>query len=532
MKNLFRKLWLVVIGAVIVPIILYAVYEVSSLSDHEQQIQESYDRQLESILFSVNLYTEDRVGSMATWLENKWRQNLDSFPIGEQANLYPYVAQTWLVKLHDQLPEKVYVSPDTTSQTEQAVLFKTFTEFVRSLPTDQVGKLVNYRKNGFRKIEALGKVPENGREMHAWAFVPLIQDEPYLCVIFFHTQQLLEQVVIPKLQDVGRQDFSLSLKKIGADSPVFAFDNYDGYDLQTRNLWLLKDYNVTISLPVLTISDMVNDRVARNLIALLLLLAVLLLGMFLIYRNIQKEMAFAQAKAEFVSNVSHEIRTPLALISMFGETLLLGRVPTEKRKQEYYEIICKETARLTNIVNRILNFSKMEAGKKEFEMVHHDLTTLVSEVVNTYSYHLESNQFACITQYSETALPILADQEAITETVVNLIDNAMKYSPNEKEITITTRLKQQRALFEIADKGIGMTHEQAKHIFDKFYRAPQGNIHNTKGAGLGLSIVKQIVALHKGEITVESTPGKGSKFVLSFPLLPMQASLPAQSASG
>jgi two-component system phosphate regulon sensor histidine kinase PhoR len=224
----------------------------------------------------------------------------------------------------------------------------------------------------------------------------------------------------------------------------------------------------------------------------------------------------AQTKSDFVSNVSHEIRTPLALISMFAETLMLDRVPNAEKRKEYEKIIFKETHRLTNIVNKILNFSQIEAGNRRYSFSKFDLNDLVYEITHDYEFHLERNGFTHEIKYIESTLPILADKEAIYEALVNLLDNAMKYSDDTRHISINTGMNESGVFVEISDQGIGISPNEVKQIFDKFYRVTDGDVHTRKGAGLGLSLVHHIMDAHKGDIEVESTKDYGSTFRLVF----------------
>jgi two-component system phosphate regulon sensor histidine kinase PhoR len=201
---------------------------------------------------------------------------------------------------------------------------------------------------------------------------------------------------------------------------------------------------------------------------------------------------------------------------MFSETLEMGRVKTEEKKKEYYNIISHETARLSRIVNRILNFSQMEAGKRKYNFVLVQLNEIIEEVFNTYKFHLQNKGFKFTSQPDENIPSIYADKEAVSEAIINIIDNAVKYSRDKKEVDLSTGMMGELVYVKIKDYGIGISSQDQKKIFDKFFRVSSGPVHNTKGTGLGLSLVKQIMDAHKGEITLHSTPGVGSSFILKF----------------
>jgi signal transduction histidine kinase len=229
-------------------------------------------------------------------------------------------------------------------------------------------------------------------------------------------------------------------------------------------------------------------------------------------------MALARLKSDFVSNVSHELRTPLALIRLYAETLELGRITTQDKKDQYYRIIRKESERLTALINNILDFSRIEAGRKEYEFRETNIAELVRNTLDSYRYQIEQQGFELEENIDPTIPPLKVDREAIARALVNLINNALKYSGDEKFLGVKLYRDNGLVRLEVVDHGIGIDrHDQAK-IFEKFYRAGDPLVHNTKGSGLGLSLVRHISQAHGGDIAVESTPGRGSKFILSLPI--------------
>jgi two-component system phosphate regulon sensor histidine kinase PhoR len=228
-------------------------------------------------------------------------------------------------------------------------------------------------------------------------------------------------------------------------------------------------------------------------------------------------MYLAQAKSEFVSNVSHEIRTPLSLISMYAETLEMNRVPEEK-KREYHHVIAAEAGRLSGIVNRILNFSRIQANKKTYQQKPIQLNDLVDSVLDSYIFHLKDKGFTYEIKKTSNLGLINGDPESITEAIMNLVDNGMKYSGQRKHISIQTGTEGKFSYVEVKDEGIGIPKKYQAEIFDQFYRAPTGDLHATKGSGLGLTLVKKTMDAHRGKIKVESALGRGSSFKLYFPI--------------
>jgi two-component system phosphate regulon sensor histidine kinase PhoR len=178
----------------------------------------------------------------------------------------------------------------------------------------------------------------------------------------------------------------------------------------------------------------------------------------------------------------------------------------------------KESGRLTGIVNKILTFSQMESGRKVFRKDSLDLNEIVQEVVSNYEFHLESKGFKYNLSVCSEKLPISGDKEALEEVLINLLDNAIKYSKDHKEIDIKTKTSDNKAIMLVIDKGIGIPRADQDQVFEKFFRVSVGDLAQSKGTGLGLSLVKEIVEEHQGEIRLESEVGKGSIFMIIIPL--------------
>lgn len=334
-------------------------------------------------------------------------------------------------------------------------------------------------------------------------------------------ETFIQEVIGPRLQIVARDQFILSTFRSGTSNPLYSTLQSDTVtvhnELLTRNIWLFPNYQIGIRTKGTSLQDVIWERTSTNLFLLILLDVVLIGAVVLVFRSVSKEVRLAQNKSDFVSNVSHEIRTPLALISMFSETLEMGRITSEEKKMEYYRIIRKETQRLTGIVNRILNFSQTEANKKAFHPEVLIANREIKDILATYEFHLSNKGFA-YEFIEDSDIRVRADKEAFVESVINLIDNAMKYSAGTKRIEISLTAKAGYCLVRVKDEGVGISPSDMKHIFEKFYRVSSGNLAKTGGTGLGLSLVKQLMEAQQGHITVTSEVGRGSTFTLHFPL--------------
>ena len=241
-------------------------------------------------------------------------------------------------------------------------------------------------------------------------------------------------------------------------------------------------------------------------------------GVYMAYRNMSREMNLARLKSDFVANVSHELRTPLALIRLYAETLELGRLTAKEKYQEYFRIIREESERLSALINNILDFSRIEAGRKEYEFKETDLGELVRTTLEAYRFQIEQNGFAFEEKIAADIPPVNVDREAIARSLLNLVNNALKYSKDHKYIGVSLYRSNGSVKLEVADHGIGIAPAEQEKIFEKFYRCGDPLVHNTKGSGLGLSLVRHIAQAHGGNVSVESTPLSGSKFTIALPI--------------
>jgi signal transduction histidine kinase len=216
--------------------------------------------------------------------------------------------------------------------------------------------------------------------------------------------------------------------------------------------------------------------------------------------------------------VSHDLRTPLALIRLYAETLELGRVPSPEREQTYHRTIRIESERLTALIDNILDFSRLEAGRKEYEFRPTDLAELVSATLASYRAQIDELGFDFDVSI-DSGLPLVSvDRDAIARSLVNLVTNALKYSDRERFLRVRLYETGGVIKLEVADHGIGIARSEQSKIFEKFYRTGDPLVHTTKGSGLGLSLVRHVAHAHGGEVSVDSTVGRGSTFTLSLPV--------------
>jgi len=305
-------------------------------------------------------------------------------------------------------------------------------------------------------------------------------------------------------------------------TPWVTSANWDGGKMEMERTFtdVLPGLSLAIKYRGTTVADIGSKFLRYNYIVLAALSLLMIGGIWLTYRNVYKEMTLAKLKSDFVANVSHELRTPLALIRLYAETLELGRLTTKEKYQEYFRIIREESERLTALINNILDFSRIEAGRKEYEFRETNLADLVRTTLDSYRFQIEQHGFAFEEKISSDIPPVIVDREAIARSLLNLVNNALKYSKDQKYIGVSLYRQNSRVNLEVQDHGIGIQKDEQEKIFEKFYRCGDPLVHNIKGSGLGLSLVRHIARAHGGEVLVESAPEKGSKFTIALPLGP------------
>jgi signal transduction histidine kinase len=316
---------------------------------------------------------------------------------------------------------------------------------------------------------------------------------------------------------------------------VFSTQPVKGQDDESW-IWmpLYSDWRLAIRSSHLTPAQWAAWNFKLNLTLSILMTVALLSGIILALRAAQRraaqrQMRLSQMKTDFVSNVSHELRTPLASIRVFGEFLKMGRVSDDEKIREYGEYIETESRRLTQLVNNILDFSRIESGRKTYDFEPVNPSELVHSTLKTFDVQLKQRGFSVHVKEPESPLPaVMVDSESIAQALINLLDNAVKYSGAAHEIEVELERERGFVAIHVRDHGIGLSREDQRKVFEKFYRVCTGLVHESRGSGLGLSLVKHIVEAHKGRVAVESEPGSGSTFSI---LLPVKVGVVEQSSA-
>jgi two-component system phosphate regulon sensor histidine kinase PhoR len=252
---------------------------------------------------------------------------------------------------------------------------------------------------------------------------------------------------------------------------------------------------------------------------------VIVVGAIAIVLVAEKERKISALKSEFVANVSHELKTPLALVRMFAEMLQSGRVASEAKKQEYLDIIVRESERLSALIENVLDFARLERGRGSYEFIEGDVGDAVTRAANVYRYRAEREGVKLVLDV-EPALPrARIDERAIQLAVINLVDNALKYAPGGETITVRACGHEGGVKVAVGDQGPGVPPEDRQRIFERFVRLPGSREEKAgekgrspvRGSGIGLALVKHIAESHGGRAWVESELGRGSTFTFTIP---------------
>jgi signal transduction histidine kinase len=250
-------------------------------------------------------------------------------------------------------------------------------------------------------------------------------------------------------------------------------------------------------------------------------------GLFSAWRAFNRQQELAEMKSNFVSSVSHELRAPIASVRLMAESLERGKIAEAPKQQGYFRFIGQECRRLSSLIENVLDFSRIEQGRKQYEFEPTDLIALLQQTVKLMEVYGFEKQVSIVLklpdhQPSTFDYQLSLDGRAIQQALINLLDNAIKHSPNGEAVTVELNALQkpngQSVHISVQDSGTGIPAEEHEKIFERFYRLGSELRRETQGVGIGLSIVKHIVEAHGGRVLVQSAPGKGSRFTIELPI--------------
>jgi two-component system phosphate regulon sensor histidine kinase PhoR len=271
---------------------------------------------------------------------------------------------------------------------------------------------------------------------------------------------------------------------------------------------------LTVGILILVYGSVARDYVFGGLI--LALVTTTIIGTAATLAVLYREAQVARLQTDFVNKVSHDLRTPLTSIRMFVETLQLGRIPDPARQSEALEIIADETARLSALINRLLDWARMESGRRSYDLRRQPVGPMIDAALEAFGPQLLLQPAEMTRTVPPELPPVWADREAITEALLNLLNNAHKYTGDDKRIEVSARSEDGMVVIEVGDNGPGIAQREQKRVFDKFYRGTDPLQRSIEGTGLGLAMVKHIAAGHGGRVSVESELGKGARFRIAL----------------
>jgi two-component system phosphate regulon sensor histidine kinase PhoR len=247
-----------------------------------------------------------------------------------------------------------------------------------------------------------------------------------------------------------------------------------------------------------------------------LILVALVAGVVLLIRDVSRDQQLNRLRTDLVSGVSHELKTPLTLIRLYAETLSEDREVPDGERRRYYEIITRASERLTHLVEKVLDFSRIERGRTTYDLTEGDIGPVVARTVEIYGQHLRRRGFTITATLAREMPQIRFDAEAVAGAVLNLLENAAKYSGDSRSIEARLFTNEEHVIVEVEDHGVGIAAEEQGLVFEQFYRS--GRKGSTGGYGLGLYLVRHVMEEHAGHIELDSEPGRGARFRLVFPV--------------
>ncbi len=520
------RIILIVIVGLLIPIGSFSVYQLARQKRDEKLIRSIYERQLSSILFSVNQHSWDVFESWNTVLRAIVRTSPESDGF---RNVIPQI-RTFLKNnrslaaavLQQSSGTGTIILDSTHREVSKLNALSTYAFDLLNADTSGIQKAIHRARNGYVRPLST-EIPVDSTPFHMLVF-PLVLEQhwtsskPAMIGLIVDDALFATSVVARKFDEMNDGSFAFAVSDRRRNTLRYSSEDTSLRYEKNEASWLLPHLDLMVRLHGATLDELSRRRNRIELFLLITVNAILLLGIAFLVKSVFTEMSLAQQKSDFVANVSHELRTPLSLISMHVETLEMGRVSDDTKRRHYYRVILGETRRLAQLVNNILDFFRIESHRKEYHLQPISLDVLIENTLEMYRFHLQKKGIELHEDISPEVPEVMADPDAISLAIVNLLDNAVKFSGEAKRIDLSIGADSTEVVLAIRDFGIGIPLDKHSKIFDKFYRVESSLVHATKGSGLGLSLVKHIMEQHHGRITFTSKPGKGSTFRLHFPI--------------
>ncbi len=317
---------------------------------------------------------------------------------------------------------------------------------------------------------------------------------------------------------------ALGLTTLGADSDVAVTvvgpdDHHSPFDIRVRRPLARAPQWSIVAYPhdPAALKRRQSEDTRRGIGIVLVSLVALSIGAVLSARLVRRELHAARLKSDFAANVSHELRSPITQIRLKAEALQLGLAETPEAQARHYDVIVREAERLSRMVDNMLDFAAIEGGQKRYHLRAGDLAVTVHNVVESAHVGMETRAMTIEESYPEDLPPVWHCPEAVAQAIVNLLSNAAKYGQDAGWIGVVVRAEAAGVAVEVSDRGIGIHHDELHAVFEQYYRSHDPAARRRKGTGIGLTIVKYIMESHGGSVSIRSTLGVGTTFVLHFP---------------
>lgn len=521
-----RKLvWLGVAG-IFIPLVVLLVLQFRWLSTLERTSTLAHYTSLDAFLIEVSSSTEELAPLAQQLLEvppSAFSTGKEAVAIAHfRANASPLFRAAFLYWLDGDRPTRWlvrgsdhFVEADT--QTNQWIALTTgHLKLLRekAVPLDEPELWVDERDPSHRmmllaRTDVTGQVVGvAGVEIDERAFVDQVLPARVQAALASNfTEDVRKDLAVSVRSEDGEELFSSCDEPKGHDERVIPFP------------FVFKDWRLSVKNREFTPQQLARFNFHLNVAGGLAVVAVLVAGIVLMLRGAQRELRLSQMKSDFVSNVSHELKTPLASIRLFGELLRSGRVASPEKVREYGSLIETEGRRLSQLITNILDFSRIESARRPYAREPVDLGALVKDTLERFEVAVKHQGFTI--DFRPPAKPVVTrgDAGALGQAVFNLVDNALKYSKDDRRLEVELSCDGAEGMLVVRDHGVGIPKDEQEKIFDRFHRVSTGLVHEVRGSGLGLSIVKQVVEAHRGRIEVQSEVGKGSAFTVYLPCL-------------
>jgi len=508
-----KKIFVFFLILLIFPLLSYTFYYLYTKEDESKIIRSAYESQLQSVLFSLNQYYWDKIRfvyeSFASYSGKPYF--IDSLLLSENESFHRLLERETFV-------DNCFLtnSNNLIDCKKRLEIVDLNHEIIQFIDTNQEELLKNQFQSKKGYIKPLTVFSKDSLFYLIYPNIPL---ENYL-VLSVSFREFVSELIVKKIEQMSSNGFIFLLKN---DNDILYSINgliNEDYFEYSEELWIYPQYKIWVKAKGITLLDLLEKARKERNAALILLNVFLIGGSIWLFSIVLKEKKLVKMKTDFVANVSHELKTPLSLIKMYAETLDMNRVLNEDKKKKYYQIIIRESERLSKLISNLLNFSKIQSGKKKYYFESLNIGFLIENFIDDYGVSLKQKGFEIvyINELHGNAF-IFGEKESLIQSFLNLIDNAVKYSGSNRKIIIRLTNVNEYVHINIQDFGIGIENNEQKKIFIQFYRVENSLVHNTKGSGLGLSLVKEIIEAHNGTISVKSEINKGSTFCVSIPLL-------------